>query len=100
MAPTAPAGVEPVRFRECLATNLGSIPSSRTNHMNYFILPEFPFVVVGSAVEHGSPRYYLNHCSPNARTVGSLPFDTLEKLETYLRLRFPKIPKNSLAIPG
>lgn len=64
--------------------------------MKYFILPEFPFIVIKQEGE----RFYLNHCSPNARTVGSLGFDTLEKLETYLRIRFPQIEKNSLAIPG
>lgn len=64
--------------------------------MKYFILPEFPFIVIKQEGE----QFYLNHCSPNARIFGSLGFDSLEKLETYLRIRFPQIPKNALAIPG
>ena len=64
--------------------------------MKYFILPEFPFIVIKQEGE----RFYLNHCSPNARHAGSLKFPSLEALEKYLRVRFPQIPKNALALPA
>lgn len=63
--------------------------------MKYYIIPEFPFVVIGESAD----GYFLNHCSPNAKHAGSLKFPSLEALENYLRLRFPQIPKNALALP-